>query len=58
VRTASTVQVRKPISTQAIGRWKHYRGHLGPLFSALGQPVETAIGTIGAKDAALAGASR
>src|SRR5262249_15369034 len=36
VRTASTVQVRKPISTQAIGRWKHYRGHLGRLFGALG----------------------
>ena len=38
VRTASTVQVRKPISAQAIGRWKHYHDHLGPLFKALGQP--------------------
>ena len=37
VRTASTVQVRKPISGQAIGRWKHYRSHLGPLFKALGR---------------------
>jgi Tfp pilus assembly protein PilF len=38
VRTASTVQVRKPISAQAVGRWKHYREHLGPLFQALGLP--------------------
>jgi len=36
VTTASTVQVRKPISSQALGRWKHYRAHLGPLFKALG----------------------
>ena len=32
----SSVQVRKPVSTQAIGRWKHYRSHLAPLFKALG----------------------
>jgi tetratricopeptide (TPR) repeat protein len=37
VRTASTVQVRKPMSTRAIGRWKNYRHHLGPLFEALGE---------------------
>jgi len=36
VLTASTVQVRKPISSRAVGRWKHYRAHLGPLFKALG----------------------
>jgi hypothetical protein len=36
VQTASSVQVRKPISGKAIGRWKHYRAHLGPLFKALG----------------------
>jgi hypothetical protein len=36
VQTASAVQVRKPISSQAIGRWRHYRSHLGPLFEALG----------------------
>jgi tetratricopeptide (TPR) repeat protein len=40
VRTASTVQVRKPMSTHAIGRWKHYRSHLGPLFKALGRSAE------------------
>jgi hypothetical protein len=37
VRTASTLQVRKPISTQSIGRWQRYRAHLGPLLSALGE---------------------
>jgi len=42
VRTASNVQVRNPLSTQAIGRWKKYRAHLGPLFKALGLPADRA----------------
>ncbi len=37
VRTSSAVQVRKPVYRQAMGRWQHYRGHLGPLFDALGR---------------------
>ena len=37
VQTASAVQVRKPISRQAIGRWRNYRSHLGPLLKALGK---------------------
>jgi Tfp pilus assembly protein PilF len=45
VRTASRHQVRKPISAQAIGRWKHYRHRLGPLFLALGSPVARATQT-------------
>jgi hypothetical protein len=40
VRTASCLQVRRPISTRAIGRWQHYRSHLGPLFTALNRAVE------------------
>jgi tetratricopeptide (TPR) repeat protein len=36
VRTASTIQVRKPLSTRQIGRWQRYRAHLGPLLAALG----------------------
>jgi len=36
VLTASAIQVRKPISNGAIGRWKHYRKHLAPLLGALG----------------------
>ncbi|HWY86754.1 MAG TPA: sulfotransferase, partial [Gemmataceae bacterium] len=37
VRTASSLQVRKPISAHTIGRWTHYRDHLEPLFRALGR---------------------
>ena len=37
VRTASSVQVRKPMTAKAIGRWINYRTHLGPLFKALGR---------------------
>src|SRR5262249_27656461 len=42
VRTASSVQVRRPVSTGAVGRWQHYRAHLGPLFQALGLSVPPA----------------
>jgi tetratricopeptide (TPR) repeat protein len=37
VRTASAVQVRKPISTGSVGRWQRYRPYLGPLLEALGE---------------------
>jgi len=36
VRTASVAQVRRPISTAAVERWRSYETHLGPLFAALG----------------------
>lgn len=36
VRTASASQVRQPIYTSAIGRWRVYEDQLGPLLSALG----------------------
>jgi hypothetical protein len=36
VKTASIDQVRKPIYTSSIGRWKHYEQHLAPLIAALG----------------------
>ena len=35
VRTASNVQVRKPIYTSSIDRWKRYEKHLVPLISIL-----------------------
>ena len=35
-RTASVDQVRRPIYTASIGRWKHYEKELGPLIKALG----------------------
>ena len=36
VRTASVDQVRRPIYTGSVGRWKHYEKHLRPLIDALG----------------------
>ncbi len=42
VRTPSATQVRQPIYKNAVGRWRVYEEHLGPLLSALGSvtPVE------------------
>jgi tetratricopeptide (TPR) repeat protein len=36
VRTASATQVRQPIYNSAVGRWRAYEPHLGPLLDALG----------------------
>jgi len=36
VATASSGQVRQPIYTRSLKRWKNYEKHLGPLISALG----------------------
>src|SRR5712691_9476370 len=36
VRTASAIQVRRPIYRTSQGRWQAYRDHLGPLIAALG----------------------
>jgi tetratricopeptide (TPR) repeat protein len=36
VRTASVAQVRQPIFSSALQRWRKYADHLGPLFEALG----------------------
>jgi Flp pilus assembly protein TadD len=37
--TASVDQVRRPIYTASIGRWKHYEKQLAPLIKALGSAV-------------------
>ncbi len=37
VRTASLVQVRQPVHSRSIGRWRNYESHLQPLFRALEQ---------------------
>jgi tetratricopeptide (TPR) repeat protein len=37
VRTASATQVRQPIYKSAIGRWRVYEEHLGPLLGPLGR---------------------
>ena len=36
VRTASATQVRQPIYTSAVGRWRAYEQYLGPLLAGLG----------------------
>jgi hypothetical protein len=36
VRTASALQVRKPMYGNAVGRWKRYEPYLQPLLEALG----------------------
>ena len=35
VRTASVAQVRQPLYTRSVGRWKRYERSLGPLFADL-----------------------
>jgi hypothetical protein len=40
VFTASNVQVRKPIYSSSLNRWKRYEKHLGPLLDILG-PIAT-----------------
>ena len=35
VRTLSRQQVRKPINTGSVGRWRHYQQHLGPIIAVL-----------------------
>jgi hypothetical protein len=37
VRSASAAQVRRPLNAAAVGRWKAYEDHLGPLLAALGE---------------------
>ena len=39
VRTASATQVRQPIYSSAVGRWRVYEQHLGPLLDALQVPA-------------------
>jgi tetratricopeptide (TPR) repeat protein len=49
VRTASVAQVRQPIFSTSIARWRRYERHLGPLFAALGPyaPAEHRAGHAG-----------
>jgi hypothetical protein len=37
VATASYQQVRSPVYTRSVGRWRNYDRHLGPLYAALGK---------------------
>ncbi|MFZ0468088.1 MAG: sulfotransferase [Thiogranum sp.] len=46
VRTSSDLQVRTPIYTSAIGRWKHYEKYLEPLRRGLRWPDDNAEGAV------------
>lgn len=37
VKTASVTQVREPVYTTSVERWRRYEKHLGPLLEALGE---------------------
>jgi hypothetical protein len=43
VRTASVAQVRQPIFTTSLQRWRRYEKHLGRLFEALGPYAPTMV---------------
>lgn len=45
VRTASLMQVRKPLYRSSIGVWRRYARHLMPLAEALGQDVPARLAT-------------
>jgi hypothetical protein len=45
VKTASLVQVRKPLYQGSIGRWKLYRDDLDELFAKVGEPAEVPSGS-------------
>jgi tetratricopeptide (TPR) repeat protein len=40
VMSASQWQVRQPLYSSSVGRWRHYRHHLGTLFEGLGDYVQ------------------
>ena len=40
VATASYDQVRQPMYTKSMARWKHYEKHIGPLVEALGDVID------------------
>ena len=46
VMTASSWQVRQPLSTSSVGRWRHYERFVGPLIEAFGDdaPNDASLG--------------
>jgi tetratricopeptide (TPR) repeat protein len=41
VATVSLWQVRQPLYSSSVGRWRHYDKHLGSLLATLNDPIET-----------------
>lgn len=48
IRTASITQVRQPVYTSSVERWRGYERHLQPLFEALGEysPLQPGAGGV------------
>ncbi|MGK0220599.1 MAG: hypothetical protein ACI9HE_004111, partial [Planctomycetota bacterium] len=40
VASASSTQVRKPMYTSSVGRWKRFEAHLGPLQETLKESLK------------------
>jgi len=49
VRTASLMQVRKPLYRSAMGGWRRYAKHLKPLADALGQDIPAMVASAAAE---------
>jgi len=45
VRTASVLQVRQPIYSKSVARWKHYESALGELFAQVTPPAAKSVDT-------------
>ncbi|MCH8348385.1 MAG: sulfotransferase [Proteobacteria bacterium] len=43
VITMSTYQVRKPINTSALGKWRRYEKYIGPLLDGLGDEITSTL---------------
>lgn len=43
VITMSTYQVRKPINTSALKKWRHYEKYIGPLLDGLGDEITSTL---------------
>jgi tetratricopeptide (TPR) repeat protein len=46
VKTASLWQVRQPLYSSSVGRWRNYSRHIGPLCEAIGVESEARTGTL------------
>lgn len=44
IKTASVTQVRQPVYTTSVERWRRYEKHLQPLFEALGEYAPNRLG--------------
>jgi tetratricopeptide (TPR) repeat protein len=57
VVTASFWQVRQPIYTRSVGRWRRYERHLGPLFDVLESRAEKQVSNLPPDTSAQSGRS-